>query len=233
MRVDIVLLDDSKEDMENIERSLRQKMPGFELVFHKFTDPEDPDLYRKKADLYLLDIDMKSVSGIDTAEKLEKNFQHVRIIFVSWRDDLVFETFRVSTLYFIRKKKLDQDMTGACVKLKSIFEDEKAELILMHGMNRTVVLAGDISYIEVRHNNVEIHTEQGVMTERLSIHAILEQLPSAQFVQTHQSYAVNLSKIKCTEHDYVLLRTGERIPVSKSRSKETRMAYIQYISRKG
>ena len=56
-----------------------------------------------KYDLVFLDIDMPKYSGMDVAEEIRKKSADTDIIFVSNREDRVFETFSVQPFGFIRK----------------------------------------------------------------------------------------------------------------------------------
>ena len=62
------------------------------------------DLYLKeKCDICFMDIDLKNQSGISIVKNLKKNNKNMIIIFVSAREDLVFDTFSVykkKSLYY-------------------------------------------------------------------------------------------------------------------------------------
>ena len=54
-------------------------------------------------DLYFLDIDMP-VNGIEIARKIKSYNDNMIVIFVSFRDDLIFEALQTFPYYFLRKK---------------------------------------------------------------------------------------------------------------------------------
>ena len=57
----------------------------------------------------------------------------------------------------------------------------------------------------------------------------LEEILPRQFVRCHQSYIINLEKVReLNAHEFVL-NTGERIPVSQLKYKETKNSFLQYL----
>ena len=65
-----------------------------------------------KYDLVFLDIDMPKYSGMDVAEEIRKKSADTDIIFVSNREDRVFETFSVQPFGFIRKNCFTEDLNA-------------------------------------------------------------------------------------------------------------------------
>ena len=66
---------------------------------------------RRKFDLLLLDIDMPGLDGITFAKALREQGDQVDIMYISSREDKVFESLRVSPVGFIRKSRFLEDMS--------------------------------------------------------------------------------------------------------------------------
>ena len=69
-------------------------------------------LQQKRYDVYFLDIDMPELNGIDLGSRLQKYHAEDNapiLVYVSNREDRVFETFKTRPLRFIRKRKKKKD----------------------------------------------------------------------------------------------------------------------------
>ncbi len=111
-------------------------------------------------------------------------------------------------------------------------QDKSLELPLIaktRQMSRTVYPA-HVSCIESDLRKVRIHMGEEVVEVYGKLSEMLKKLPR-RFVQCHKSFAVNLGYVERLEKEYVVLATGERIPVSQKRRKETRDAFMEYVGR--
>lgn len=67
----------------------------------------------KTFDLIFLDVEMPQISGIKLGKVLRATHDAIKIIYVSGREDRVFETFEVAPFAFVRKSKLLKDLERA------------------------------------------------------------------------------------------------------------------------
>ena len=65
------------------------------------------------ADLYLLDVKMPEVSGMDLAQKIRSMDLKCSIIFISSLYEPVFDSFRYTPLRYIRKEYLEEELPSA------------------------------------------------------------------------------------------------------------------------
>ena len=78
--------------------------------------------------LVFLDIDMPEINGLDVGKEIKKFSTHTDIIYLSQREDLVFDTLQLHPFGFIRKSKIIQDF-GAVLELfvNTSLNDESAK----------------------------------------------------------------------------------------------------------
>ena len=57
----------------------------------------------------------------------------------------------------------------------------------------------------------------------------LEKMLPEQFIRCHQSYIVNLGHAKELNSHEFILNTGEKVPVSQAKYRETKNTFIKYL----
>lgn len=78
----------------------------------------------------------------------------------------------------------------------------------------------DVLYCTSKSNYTEINFSNGSMILVTKTLKLIEELfPSTQFCRTHQSFLINIQKVKSVKQDLLILEEGTEIPISKSQYK--------------
>ena len=90
--------------------------------------------------------------------------------------------------------------------------------------------ASKICYIEAKRRDKILHLSDGRTEEVVNtLDEMEEKLEPYGFCRVHKGYLVNLALVDSIYADEVEIR-GERIPISRSRSKAVRLAYMNYLN---
>lgn len=87
----------------------------------------------------------------------------------------------------------------------------------------------DIYYVQREGRNVFVHTHSRSYIIGRDLSRETQQL-SAQIVQIHRSYFINLRHLEAVYGYEVVLRNGVHLPVSKNRKKQVRAKVLAYAS---
>ena len=87
-----------------------------------------------------------------------------------------------------------------------------------------------VSYIESDLRKIRIHTGSDVLEVYGKLSSIMAKLPT-RFVQCHKSFVVNMGYVSEVTADCIVLTTGEKVPMSQKRRKNTREAFVSYVGR--
>lgn len=239
-RIQIAVCDD--EDLilrviaEAIKNILTQK--GFIGEIDTFSSGKEllRALKKKKYSLLFLDIDMLDMDGIALAQKLRDDHNDVDIIFVSNREDRVFDSFSVHPFGFVRKSIFLKDIAavleGWLAKRKNL-----SRTISLHVPGQGVVSLpiGDIVYIEGCQKNQIVHiNKQDTVVVRSTMEALEEKLKSFSFIRCHKGFLVNCSFISLITYELMIeLRTGDKIPVGRMRLKQVKEEFLDWIENDG
>ncbi|MGN1060912.1 MAG: LytR/AlgR family response regulator transcription factor [Candidatus Coproplasma sp.] len=189
-------------------------------------------------DLVFLDIDMPKASGIDLAKALRKIGKTMDIVFVSNREDKVFDTFSVRPFGFVRKNNFSHDLNDTLrsyINLKVLSDS----FIVLKTVNNSVtrnVRVADIVYIESFRYKQYVYMADG---EQIDIHMTMKELESklAQFdiVRAYQGYLVNLKYVQRIERTGIILnyKDGVTINISRDKVQELKTLYLKYLRKIG
>lgn len=124
--------------------------------------------------------------------------------------------------------ELKQENTDLYQQLKENHQAEESVLTIKSGSKYEVVSLQEIVYIEADDYHAIIHHgAQQKKLMRISLKTLETQLPD-HFLRVHRKYIVNRHQVECfsTDTPHLQLRSGDRIPVAKSRQKEVRALFV-------
>lgn len=234
----IAICDDDRSDRERICGFVSEYLKGKEIqaevkVFdHPDKLIQDCETFRPQ--IYLLDIVMPMVTGIQAARELRWNQPDAQIIFATSESSYALESFDVNPINYILKPvdkdKLYSTLDLALTRIET--DDRKSVTVKIKGGMCSLRL-DDIMYIDYRNHVVSYHMADGEVvstpTLRIGFMEYMDENHSGQdFIRCHESIIVNLTAIdKLTKTD-ITLRSKEVVPVSKSRYAEVADRYMDY-----
>lgn len=232
MKYKIAICDDMEQDTKYISSVVGkwavkantmvdiQAFPSAESFLFHYAENKDYDIL-------LLDIKMKSMSGVELAKQIRRENDTVQIIFITGYSDYISEGYEVSALHYIMKpvkeEKLFQTLDRAIMKIR---KNEKSLFLVLSGeMVRIPVY--DIKYLEVRQNYVTIHAKNDYIIKKTL--GEFERELDERFYRMGRSYIVNLSYINKITKNNVFLSDGSAIPLPRGQYEPLNKAFISHI----
>ena len=232
----IVICDDEKRICDILAKKVEAICPDAEII--TYTSGEDVLNEDKESDIFLLDIKMPGISGIDVAKKLRKrDFRNI-IIFITGEEDEVFNSFDVHAFHFLVKPVSDD-------KLKSVLEDAMRELgrqdrlntnnkkyiNVKSGASHIRIDLTKLMYAEVFDRKILLHmTKEDI--EYYGQLSVLEKVVGKDFHRIHRSYLVNMKYINCYNRTSITLASGADVPISRRAYDGFLNAYMDYSLRR-
>jgi DNA-binding LytR/AlgR family response regulator len=238
-RLHVAVCDDDASAIGIIASSLKDvfSQHGMDASVSLFNSALDlrKSMESRRYDLLLLDIDMPGLDGITFAHELRDAGSQIDIMYISNREDLVFDSLRVSPEGFIRKSRFLQDMSGVVgdyLNARRRRHEVSSIVLQRQGLVRPV-RAEAIVYVEGRRKEQVLHLAENneLLSMRSTMHALEEELEPAGFIRIHQGYLVNYRFVRLIEDGKVLLITGEELPISRRKTTEVRTAYLELVQR--
>jgi DNA-binding LytR/AlgR family response regulator len=230
MKISCLIIDDSQHDLDSISSKMYEisQKENIELSCSKSLTYVD-NLKSKHFDLYVIDIDMPIISGFNLAHKIESNVPDAVIMFCTNHDELVFDTFRLNTFYFIRKDHLACDMEEALAKFKLIHIENAKVYPFRHHDIVIKIPFNQIVYFEVLQNDLYIKTMSNNYHEKKSMKHVLDEIPSGMFIQPNQNYLVNAKMVYKIEANILFMKDGLKFTISRSHLKRLKEEYLESL----
>jgi DNA-binding LytR/AlgR family response regulator len=174
-------------------------------------------------DLLFLDINMPSLSGIDFYQGLAGS--PPLVIFTTAHSEYAVEGFNLNAVDYLLKPFTESRFQQAVAKAQEILSRrqpalEEEFLFLRIDYSLVKIAIAEVVLIEGMDDYLRIHLkEKAPLLVRMTMKAILSQLPSARFVRVHRSYIVNLAGIVNIRNKTIYLDDKE-IPIGTSYEKE-------------
>lgn len=185
----------------------------------------------KTYQLVFLDIDIPEINGIECAKKVKEADFNTTIIFLSQREDLVFECLTLHPFGFIRKSKIIEDFPKILdLYISTVYENEEKplQLNLKSGNGLLSFRIPDIVYIEGNRNYQSIHHKNGeIQNIRISLNELEELLTPYGFIRVQKGFLVNYIFIRRIDSSGVTLINGSVLPISAKRKDEIMEAYLK------
>lgn len=183
-------------------------------------------------DLLMLDIEMPGGNGIVFGQKLVEDSSAVDIIYVSSKEEKVFETFSARPFGFVRKSNFMEDINAVItnyIKQGKLRKVTKKLLVRTKGGDK-ILEFNHIIYIEGCHNSQMLHMLGNETLETNSSLSVLsEKLASEGFYRSHKGFIINFYNIKGFDGNSVIMKDDSYIPVSRGSMKELKTAYLNYV----
>ncbi|NJB71657.1 two-component system LytT family response regulator [Saonia flava] len=238
--LEAVLVDDEEKAIQSLSWELTNFSDEIKVVA-SFTDAHEALAYLGKhtPDCLFLDIEMPVMDGFQFIQKLtNKEFP---VVITTAYNQYAIKALKNEAIDYLLKPIDTDDLKDTIVKIKKFnsknFTAEKLESILLNfnsnSLKKKVTINTDgkllflesdeILYAESDGNYSTIYLSDGqkiVLTKKLK--EVNELLPSDSFFRIHNSYIINLNKIKefLKTDGYVILQSNHKIPVSRQKKSD-------------
>jgi DNA-binding LytR/AlgR family response regulator len=224
-----IALDDERPALDVID-AFCSRIDSVDL-FKTFTRTGEARLYLETnpVDLIFLDINMPRESGLSFFRSIT---QQTLVIFTTAYSEFAVESYEVDAVDYLLKPftfdRFGQALQRAQTRWQTLRQTssntpegaEPAHLYFRVDFNLVKVTLADILFIEGLDNYLKIHLRDGQsLVVRLTLKAMLDRLPTENFIRVHRSYIVAIDKIQGTRNRMVLLG-DEEIPIGSSYEKD-------------
>ncbi len=180
------------------------------------------DIKEKKIDLLFLDIQMPDLSGLEFATLIPR---HTKIVFTTAFSQYAIEGYKVNALDYLLKPVSYEDFVRVVNKAQDAFSEEEKQylferdrfIFVKSDYKLMQICLDDILFIEGVKDYVKIYTdnEQKYVMSLMNMKKLEENLPHPEFMRTHRSYIVHMTKVKMVDRFRIVFGT-HYIPISDS-----------------
>ena len=217
--MNILICDDNNDDACELKRIINESHPDIDV---KVCDSASGTLsYISQGNdpfACFLDVLMQEINGISLAEQLRKNGYNGHIVFLTISSDFAVHSYKVKAFSYLLKPTEKAEVLRVLNELKSSYKAVNVQGIPIKTRKMvSFVRFIDLSHVEVSSHKVYLRLTNG---EEISVNSSLSEISSKilmdnRFIQCHGSYVVNMDEIKSISGQWIMMRCGAKIPISK------------------
>lgn len=165
-------------------------------------------------DLLLLDINMRKLSGLDTADYIRRHAMDVDIIFVTVSGKYVYQGYQYKAFSYLLKGEMEQTLKEALNRYLDEWEQVDACLeVPVKGMLLKLPIS-KIFYLESNTRKITVHMSGEDVEFYGKLDEMEEMLSEVGFFRCHRSYLFNGKYLERIRRESVVINKVE-IPMSR------------------
>ena len=174
------------------------------------------DRHAGELDVIFLDMELHALDGMETARRLRAVDAGLQLVFITGYADYVFDGYSVGALGYLMKPPKQEQLAAVLDRAQAaLVRDLDRAYVCRNGDIHYRVPIASILYFASDRRQVRCVTEGRTYTFYGKLDAVAQEAGAA-FVRIHQRYLVRAGAVDRMEGGEVVLRTGERLPVSRS-----------------
>ena len=208
-----------------------------EATISQFLHPDEllNTCERKRFLLYILDIVMPMVNGIEVGKAIRKLDQEAQIIYATYEPGFALQSFDTNPINYllkpIDKQQLFKTLALAVSKLDVSMENTFP--VKTHEGMRILRLSEIICCEYTRHSATYTLVGDKIVTTKIIkgnfAQHITQLLQDQRFVRPHVSYVVNMDYIETFNKNRFTLRYGYSVPIVAKQYSAVRDIYMNYL----
>lgn len=234
----IAICDDDTNTASSIEDILRNEhynnieldvFSNGESLLQHISKPNPESRYFH---IYLMDIKMPGLGGIETASAIRSMDSNAVIIFVTDYEEYVYEVFETLPFRFLRKPIVPEKLKRSIYDAISYLHTNGNLFFFSYQRNSHQLPYGEILYFESAGRKMHLHAQKEIFTFNESIMGVLSALDTSVFCRIHGSYVVNMEYIRSIRKNELVLTNDILLPVSKRYQVSLKKAHLDFIERR-
>lgn len=239
----IAICDDQPRELAIINEYITEYLDTYSLEAEvkKYSHPDKllTAIEDKSFHLYLLDVVMPMLSGIELGKEIRRLDREAQIIYATTEPQFALQAYAASPLNFlikpIKKQSLFDTLTLAISKTDSV--EERTFAVKTSDSLRVIGLS-EIACCEYRSHAVIFSLINGKEVLSRTIRDSFSEyaspiLKDRRFLQCHTSYLINMRWVERFAKDSFTLRGGKVIPIAAKQYPVVRDTYMDYLLAKG
>lgn len=185
-------------------------------------------------DIYLIDIEMPDMNGMELAHQIRRLYNTSYIVFVTSYIEYSIRGYEFNAWRYIIKSEMTEKLPLAYKSLIQKTKEKKEKFyIIEHPKKILKLLYEDIYYIYKEGKNVVFVTENCSWNDRSTLEHVMKTLDDSMFIRCERSSITNIRHVMSVENDELIMRNGKKIHISSSLLKAVKKSITVYWRNQG
>lgn len=229
----ILICDDENEYLrliqETLTKQLLTKENSFEIIMCMSADELLKNPKVEMAEYCFLDIELGGMNGVETAFELYKKNPLIKVIFVSHHEGMVFEAIHARPVRFIRKRKLEQDLSETIAYIISEKEKQNSKILFQNGNKELELPVKSILYVANNGHYIDITTRKKNFKVRGKVSDYAGVLENNSFLQIQKGIWINLEYVDSLKRGCLFLKNNESFNISRVLLDDVKRKVMEYL----
>lgn len=208
---------------------LRSLLKQYEEIQHQTIQIKDfhsgrellSDYIPGQYDIVFMDIFLKNENGVDCALKLRQLDKNINLIFLTTSSEFGVKSYDVRAADYIVKPATLEKLSRALHYCKITEAQSDASITVTAKNQRLDISLNRILYADYQNRSSCIHLKDCLVPVSGSFSELSKQLTAyPQFMSCFKGIVINLKEVRELGGDYLLLKNGEELPVSRRLQKQ-------------
>lgn len=227
----LAICEDNKNDLAHLLHILSQTKPLCDITEYQNAESmlDDLETCGKQFDLFLLDIYLPGMTGIEAARRIRVQNKNALLVFLTTSEDFYREAFDLYAFHYLLKPVQKESLAEVLQKAADIIDKPEETLRISFGGEDHILRQPEISYVSSSNHILLFHMQNG--TEHTSygkLDEIQPRLSEHCFLRCHKSFIVNIRHVtKLTKEGFYIEDT--LIPISRTYAAIAREGYKKLL----
>ena len=189
-------------------------------------------------DMLFIDIEFRNDGSVDSdvieaVKEVNRLYPECQVVYMA--DSLTYapDVYQTIHIWFVLKEQLADWLPEIVDKYELIDRERKSDLIIRTTSGSSVrIPCRQIMYIERKGRKTIIVTYREIYEVRERIPDVFDKLPPGRFARCHNSFVVNMEKIREIQTKNLFMRNGKEIMISRGYSKGFKNEYSKWAKKK-
>ncbi|WP_312071339.1 LytTR family DNA-binding domain-containing protein [Anaerotignum propionicum] len=239
----IAICDDHPEELEVNSEYIREYLDThtLEAEIKEFSHPDKilTTIETESFHLYILDIVMPMVSGIELGKEIRRIDREAQIIYATTEPQFALQAYAASPINYLVKpinKALLFDTLTLAISKADLAEEQTYAVKTADSLR--VIKLSEIVCCEYRNHTVLFFLSNGEEVQSRTIRESFAKytsliLKDRHFLQCHTAFVVNLRRVERFAKDSFTLCGGKIIPIAVKQYAAVRDTYMDYLMARG
>ncbi len=218
--ISIAICDDEQKLLDELKQNLNVLFSNTDVKISTFLSADDllnEVMENGGFDIYILDVIMPKLNGIDLGIRLRQSGDNGVIIYLTSATEYAVMSYDVGAFFYLLKPVDNDKLSCVLNRAVKIIKDRKTKGVAVKTRDGVQFLCFDeIMYAELRDRAVCYTTSSGekVISQYLRVpfrEACAKLLNDDRFIMCGASFCVNLGFIKALEKNFVILKNDTKL----------------------
>ena len=237
MELNIAVVDDTSSDILRLKNFIHNWAYGsvHELgIIQYYTSGEEmlKDFSPKMFHIVFMDIIMRDINGVETAQQLRLEDTELLIVFMTTSSEYAFKTFPIHPFDYVLKPYHQKDVEKVLDEaVRVLTATDPTVTIKVPHSEYTIPMRLISSVVSNRNHTVEINLTDGKSLLSIMTFREVEKLfaENPRFLLCNRGIIVNMSQISAQEKGVFVMKNGTRYPIRVNGQSKITESFSQYL----